>query len=98
MRYRAAAPDTLLSRELDMLVAVFHRSSGITHLLASPAPEILQALAAEPLDRDGLLAKLGEAFELGDGGADALAARLDELVAAGLVEALPVATGPVAAA
>ena len=98
MRYRAAAPDTLLSRELDMLVAVFHRSSGITHLLASPAPEILQALAAEPLDRDGLLAKLGEAFELGDGGADALAARLDELVAAGLVEGLPVATGPVAAA
>ena len=90
MRYRAAAPDTLLRRELDMLVAVFHRSSGITHLLDSPAPEILETLAAGPLDRDGLLARLGEAFELGDGGADALAARLDELVAAGLVEAEPV--------
>ncbi|GKS02335.1 HPr-rel-A system PqqD family peptide chaperone [uncultured Sphingomonas sp.] len=87
MRYRAAAPDTLLRRELDMLVAVFHRSSGITHLLASPAPEILEALAAGPLDRDGLLARLAEEFELGDGGVDALAARLDELVAAGLVEA-----------
>jgi PqqD family protein of HPr-rel-A system len=90
MRYRAAAPDTLLKRELDMLVAVFHRSSGITHLLASPAPEILETLAAGPLDRDELLARLGEAFELGDGGADALAARLDELVAAGLVEAEPI--------
>lgn len=90
MRYRAAAPDTLLRRELDMLVAVFHRSSGITHLLASPAPEILEVLAARPLDRDGLLARLGEAFELGDGGVDALAARLDELVAAGLVEAEPI--------
>ena len=90
MRYRAAAPDTLLSRELDMLVAVFHRSSGITHLLASPAPEILEVLAGELLDRDALLARLGEAFELGDGGADALAARLDELVAAGLVEAEPI--------
>ncbi|WP_426255310.1 HPr-rel-A system PqqD family peptide chaperone [Sphingomonas sp. DC2300-3] len=90
MRYRAAAPDTLLRRELDMLVAVFHRSSGITHLLASPAPEILEVLAARPLDRDGLLARLGEAFELGDGGSDALAARLDELVAAGLVEAEPI--------
>ena len=90
MRYRAAAPDTLLKRELDMLVAVFHRSSGITHLLASPAPEILEVLAGELLDRDALLARLGEAFELGDGGADALAARLDELVAAGLVEAEPI--------
>jgi PqqD family protein of HPr-rel-A system len=90
MRYRAAAPDTLLKRELDMLVAVFHRSSGITHLLASPAPEILEVLAGEPLDRDALLARLGEAFELGDGGADALTARLDELVAAGLVEAEPI--------
>ncbi|ANC85921.1 HPr-rel-A system PqqD family peptide chaperone [Sphingomonas sp. NIC1] len=90
MRYRAAAPDTLLRRELDMLVAVFHRSSGITHLLASPAPEILEVLAGELLDRDALLARLGEAFELGDGGADALAARLDELVAAGLVEAEPI--------
>lgn len=90
MRYRAAAPDTLLRRELDMLVAVFHRSSGITHLLASPAPEILEVLAGELLDRDALLARLGEAFELGDGGADALAARLDELVAAGLVEAVPI--------
>ena len=90
MRYRAAAPDTLLRRELYMLVAVFHRSSGITHLLASPAPEILEVLAGELLDRDALLARLGEAFELGDGGADALAARLDELVAAGLVEAEPI--------
>ncbi len=90
MRYRAAAPDTLLRRELDMLVAVFHRSSGITHLLASPAPEILEVLAAGPLDRNALLARLGEAFELGDGGVDALAARLDELVAAGLVEAEPI--------
>ncbi|WP_294215517.1 HPr-rel-A system PqqD family peptide chaperone [uncultured Sphingomonas sp.] len=90
MRYRAAAPDALLKRELDMLVAVFHRSSGITHLLASPAPEILEVLAGESLDRDGLLARLAEAFELGDGGVDALAARLDELVAAGLVEAEPI--------
>lgn len=93
MRYRAAAPDTLLSRELDTLVAVFHRASGITHLLASPAPEILEMLGGGALDRDTLLARLGAEFDLGDGSADALAARLDELVAAGLVEAEPVA-GP----
>jgi PqqD family protein of HPr-rel-A system len=98
VRYRAAAADTLVMRGLDALVAVFHRASGITHLLVSPAPEILEALQDQPLTRAALLARLGDTFELGDGSAKALAARLDELVAAGLVEALSPVTEPVAAA
>lgn len=87
-RFRAAAPETLLIEQLDVLTAVYHRASGITHLLAEPAPEIMAALAAEPLTLATLLARLGETYTLGDADEGALAARLDELVAAGLVEAV----------
>ncbi len=73
---------------LDAFVAVYHRPSGITHLLTSPAPEILAALAERALTADGLLASLTNDYELED--AASLIARLDELVAAGLVERLTV--------
>ena len=86
-RFRAAAPETLIIERLDVLTAVYHRASGATHLLIEPAPEIMAALAAGPLTVDALLARLGEAYTLGDADERALAARLDELVAAGLVEA-----------
>lgn len=86
MRYRAPAPEALLTAGLDTLTAVFHRPSGITHLLASPAPEILALLAEEALDADDLLARLAARFDLADANREALVARLDELVAAGLVE------------
>ncbi len=86
MRYRAPQPEALLIAELDAFTALFHRPSGITHLLASPAPEILSALADAPLDVDALLARLAERFDLADADRDALSARVDELVSAGLVE------------
>lgn len=87
MPYRAAPADTLLSVELDAFVAVFHRTSGITHLLASPAPEILACLHDGPLDAAGLAHRLGERFDVADADPAALAARLAELVDTGLVEA-----------
>lgn len=86
-RYRAPAADALLFADLDAFVAVFHRPSGITHLLASPAPEILTMLGAEALTVDALLARLGRDYALADADRAALAARVDELVAAGLLAA-----------
>jgi PqqD family protein of HPr-rel-A system len=88
LRYRAPADAALLTAELDAFIAVFHRPSGITHLLVSPAPEIVALLGDTALDLDTLLVLLGERYDLGDASRDALAARLDELVAAGLVEAI----------
>ena len=82
--YCAAPPPSLLIEPLDDLTAVFHRASGITHLLAPPAPEILHALRT-PATRDALSSRLNESFELPDTDGEALGARLDELVAAGLV-------------
>lgn len=83
-RFLAADPATLRVVALDELTLVYHRASGITHVLAPPAPEILAALAAA-LTLDDLLARLSFDFDLLDGGREALAARLDELIAAGLV-------------
>jgi PqqD family protein of HPr-rel-A system len=85
--YRAAPADALRIVPLDDFTLIFHRPSGLTHLVTAPAPEILGLLAAEPLTRDALLAGLNERFDLGDASVAALDARLGELVAAGLVEA-----------
>lgn len=86
--YRAADPATLRIVPLDALTLIYHRASGITHIVDAPVPEILGALGGEALSVDALLARLGERFELPDADALALAVRLDELVAAGLVERL----------
>lgn len=83
--YRGPDPCDLRHVALGDLVALYHRPSGATHLLASPAPEILTALAGCWCDEDGLAAALSADFEL-DADEGALVARLDELVVAGLVE------------
>lgn len=85
-RYRAAAPETLRIVPLDVLTLVYHRASGITHVVDAPVPELLEALADAALTVDALLARLAERYDLLDADPMALAVRLDELVAAGLVE------------
>jgi PqqD family protein of HPr-rel-A system len=87
VRYRGPGVGSLRTVPLDPLTAVYHRASGITHLLASPAPELLEAMGDDWLDADALMERLSRHFDLGDGDVASLRARLDELVAAGLVEA-----------
>jgi PqqD family protein of HPr-rel-A system len=86
--YRAAAPKTLRIVPLDALTLVYHRSSGITHIVDTPVPEILETLAVEPLSAPDLLMRLGERYDLVDADPLTLAVRLDELAAVGLVERL----------
>jgi len=83
--YRMARPETLKIVHLDSFTAVYHRASGITHLVTAPAPEILATLGEAGLTRSALLARLATDYDLGDADAAALLARLDELVATGLV-------------
>ncbi len=83
-RYIADPPAMLKAVPLDGLVAIYHRPSGITHLLAPPAPQILEALADRASDAGELLGRMTERFDI-EGGADVLDARLAELEAAGLV-------------
>ncbi len=72
---------------LDGLVALFHAPSGMTHVVAPPAPQIIEALQAGPGDARAILDRIRERFDIDDdeAGADALEARLAELEAAGLV-------------
>ncbi len=85
-RYAADPPETLRFVELEGLTLLFHRRSGLTHILAPPAPQILAALAAGPADVAGIVERIGADFEVeADDPAAAIAARLAELEAAGLV-------------
>jgi len=86
--YRAALPETLRIVPLDALTLIYHRASGITHIVDSPVPEILEALGQAPLSAADLLARLAARFDLVDADPEALDVRLDELVATGLVERL----------
>jgi PqqD family protein of HPr-rel-A system len=71
---------------LEGLTVLFHPRSGQTHIVAPPAPEILDALAEGAADLDGLVARLRLKFEFDEGeGRAAIAARLGELETAGLV-------------
>lgn len=87
VRFVAAAADTLRIAPLDSLTAIYHRASGITHIVDSPVPELLEALA-EPRSLSDLLAHLATRYELRDADLDRLSERLAELEAAGLVSRL----------
>jgi len=84
--YAADDPAGRISVALESLVAIYHARSGATHLLAPPAPEILEALAAGPADIGTILERLRATHDLsGEDARAAIAARLDELEASGLV-------------
>jgi PqqD family protein of HPr-rel-A system len=85
-RFVADPPEAVRTALLETLTALYHRPSGTTHILAPPAPQILEALAARPGDSEQVLERMGERFDLGsDDAPAAIAARLAELGAAGLI-------------
>ena len=83
-RYIADPEGCFRKVELEGLTAIFHIPSGMTHILAPPAPQIIEALSGAAADADELARRLNERFEI-EGGDDAMTARLTELEAAGLV-------------
>lgn len=85
--YRMARAENLRIVHLDSFAAVYHRSSGITHLITAPAPEILATLGEAGMTLPMLLARLSSDYALGDADAAVLRERLEELVASGLVAA-----------
>ena len=84
-RYIADADILAATVEMEGLTLLFHAASGQTHILAPPAPQILAALAGEAGDEAEILGRIGRRFELRADDPGALAARLAELEAAGLV-------------
>ena len=88
-RFIADPEECVHSIALDGLSVLFHRPSGMTHIVAPPAPQILEALRLGPADAGELLARLRAWYDFeGDEAADAVEARLEELEFAGLVSRL----------
>jgi PqqD family protein of HPr-rel-A system len=85
--YRADAPAQRVAVALDGLTLIYHRPSGITHVVGPPVPELLAALDEGPADAGEVVRRLERTHDLaGDDGIEAIVrARLDELEAAGLV-------------
>lgn len=84
--YAADPPGAVRDFEIEGLTLLYHRKSGLTHFLAPPAPQILAALATGPASVDEIAGRIGRSFELdSEDPAAAIAARLAELEAAGLV-------------
>lgn len=85
-RYAADPPATMRRVEVEGLTLLYHRTSGLTHFLAPPAPQILDALAEGPAGAAEIADRIGAEFEIdSEDPAAAIAARLAELEAAGLV-------------
>lgn len=85
-RYIADPEGAVRSLALDGLSVLFHEPSGMTHIVAAPAPEILDMLRAGPADAAELLRRLQARYDFdGAEAAESIHARLDELEAAGLV-------------
>ena len=79
-RYHADPETAVENVALDGLSLIFHAPSGMTHIVAPPAPEILAALRLGPADAGELIARLSAWYDLeGDAAADAIEARLAEL-------------------
>jgi PqqD family protein of HPr-rel-A system len=91
----AALPDDALKRVvLGGLEAIYHKPSGITHLLAEPVPDLLDTLAGLTPGRGAsvaqVLALMAERFDIegdepGEAHESVILERLTELAALGLV-------------
>ncbi len=86
-KYKAEPADQILVTPLDSLTLVYQRRSGITNIVAEPAPEILAAMGADALTADEVAQRLAAQFDFDSAkAADIIAARLNELADLGLVE------------
>ncbi|MEQ8744457.1 HPr-rel-A system PqqD family peptide chaperone [Parasphingorhabdus sp.] len=86
-KYRAAPKDDLIWHGLDSMTLLFHRPSGITHMLADPAPAILEVMKDATLTATEIASRLTASFDV-DSDVDAeniVVARLEELSGLGLI-------------
>lgn len=84
--YKAETAEQLLIEPLDAMTLIYHRRSGITHMVAEPVPEMLAAMADDTLDAAALTSRLLVQFDLESGAEAVIAARLEELADLGLVQ------------
>lgn len=90
-----AAPTTYLRDEnaqliiepLDAMTVIYHRRSGITHIVAEPVPQILACMGATPNTVADVARRLAADFDIDEIEVEVIiAARLEEMADLGLVE------------
>jgi PqqD family protein of HPr-rel-A system len=86
-KYRAAAQDDLIWHDLDSMTLLYHRTSGITHMLADPAPAIMEVMEGLSLTAADVSLRLEAQFDVDSSidFEDIVLARLEELSSLGLV-------------
>ena len=84
VRYIADLPALRIATPLDGLTVIYHRPSGMTHLVSEPVPEILEAMGEVAMTAGEILARLADLHELSADIA-ALEDRLSELCETGLI-------------
>jgi PqqD family protein of HPr-rel-A system len=87
-QFKAANPEDIVLHMLDMMTLVFHRPSGLTHIVADPIPAILEVMQQEVSTPAQIAEALENNFDLEEGAdvENVVLARLDEMNALGLVE------------
>ncbi|WP_313394087.1 HPr-rel-A system PqqD family peptide chaperone [Sphingobium yanoikuyae] len=66
--YRREGAEAIIVRPLDDIVLLYHRLSGQTHMVISPVPEILDAMAdGLPASATMLRDRLAQLYDLGEG-------------------------------
>lgn len=87
-QFRAANSEDIILHLLDMMTLVFHRPSGLTHIVADPIPAILEVMQQDVLTPTQIAKALENNFNLEEGAdvENVVLARLDEMHALGLVE------------
>ncbi|MFM9853966.1 MAG: HPr-rel-A system PqqD family peptide chaperone [Sphingomonadaceae bacterium] len=85
--YSSGAAEAYQVTPLDALTAIYHRVSGMTHIVGDPVPQIVAALHGQAMSVTALLAALASDHGLivDEDTTAALQARLDELLATGLI-------------
>lgn len=88
--FRPTAGNALLIRSLDAMTLIYHRPSGITHMVVEPIPQILEVMDGQDMAAETVAEKLLQRFDLGEA-QDALPIitdRLEEMASLGLVQKL----------
>lgn len=84
--YRTDPPEARRVQRLDSLWAIYHRASGITHIVSDPVPQILDVLHEGAGDAAEVVRRLSARHRLEDADAERIVtARLEEMEVAGLV-------------
>lgn len=87
-QFKIANSEDIILHMLDMMTLVFHRPSGLTHIVADPVPAILEVMQEGASSSDEIIKALESNFELEEGAdvENVVLARLDEMHTLGLIE------------